>query len=98
MSLHRLAGISFALFGAMLLFYIFAWSTLLPPTLTGAAWWSAVLRTMFGPGAIGTLIGIACVVGGLFLVLQQPRRGLSPVSVVVMTVLAVITLVAVALC
>lgn len=93
MSWTRVAGIIATAFGALFLFYLFMWSTLLPPELTGAAWWTAVLRTMFSRGAVeGTVIGIVVVIGGIFLMFQRSTPRPSLVSVIVMAVVAVLIL------
>jgi hypothetical protein len=98
MSLTRVAGIIAAAFGTLFLFYIFMWSSLLPPELTGAAWWAAVLRTMVSRGAVaGTAIGIAVVVGGIFLLFQRSKPRPSLVSVIVAAVVAVLIVLFIAL-
>ena len=93
MSVTRVAGIIAAAFGAMFLFYIFIGSTLLPPELTGAAWWAAVFRTMVSRGFVaGTAIGIALVVSGILLILRQsPPRSLL-VSILVVAAVALLIL------
>jgi hypothetical protein len=98
MSWTRTAGIIAAAFGALFLLYIFLWSTLLPPELTGAAWWTAVLRTMVSRGAgAGTAIGTVALVGAIILTLRRsPPRSLL-VSIIVAAAVAVIIVLGVVL-
>lgn len=99
MSLTRVAGIIAVVCGVLFLLYIFAWSTLMPPEMTGAAWWTQVLRTMVSRGAItGTALGTVCVVGGIFLLfLRSTTHRPSLIAVIVMTVLAVLIALGVAM-
>ena len=94
MSKIRLVGIIGIVFGLLFLFYLFLGSTLVPPTLIGAAWWATVFRTMFSAALTGTVIGIAFVVSGLFLLLQPRRKW---ISWAVLSFMAVLLLIVVAL-
>jgi nitrate reductase gamma subunit len=87
------AGIIAAAFGTLFLLYLFIGNSMLPPELTGAAWWAAVLRAMVSPGAIaGTAIGITLVVGGILLMLRRSPSRSSFVSIAAAAVIAVLIL------
>lgn len=85
----RIVGVIGIVFGLFILLDCLAGSTLVGPGVKGAGWWARVLQTMFSPhGALaGTVIGIACVSGGLLLLLQPRRTWLAGGVAVAMVVL-----------
>ncbi len=93
MYLTRVAGAIATGFGVLFLLYIFLGCTLVPPELTGAAWWFAVLRTMVSQGAVfGTALGAFCVVAGLFLLFFRAGPQPTLLAVIVMVALAILIL------
>jgi hypothetical protein len=91
MYLTRLAGVIATVFGVLFLLYIFVNCTLVPPELTGSAWWATVLRTMVSQGAVlGTALGAVCILGGVFLLFFRPKPRPTLLAVIVMVALAVL--------
>jgi hypothetical protein len=86
--LKRVAGIIATVFGVLFLLNLLAWCTLVKDDLNGAAWWAVVLGKMVSDGNIvGTVIGVVCVAGGLFLLFLPARLGRTPIPLVVMAAL-----------
>lgn len=97
MALTRMVGVIVTVFGVLFLLYIFVNCTLLPPELTGRAWWAAVLRTMVSQGAVlGTALGAFCVMGGVFLLLFRAGPRTTIAAVIVMAALAVLIILGIA--
>jgi hypothetical protein len=96
MYLTRIAGFIATAFGVLFLLYIFAWCSMVPPDLKGAAWWGRVLRVMFSQEVLGTALGIVCILGGVFLLFFRPRPRPTLLAVIVMAALAVLILLGVA--
>jgi hypothetical protein len=97
MMMIRLAGVVLIAFGVLFLLYMFAWSTLLPPGLTGLTWWAAVLKQMFSRGAIlGTLLGMAAFATGVVLLVLPRGRYLYVITIAIIVVSLAFIVVAVA--
>jgi hypothetical protein len=93
----RLTGIIAVCVGLLFLLWMFVWCTLIPPGLTGAEWWAAVLGKMVSSGEIcGTMIGCACILGGTFLLVQRSNRQPSIATRVVLAVLVALIILVVA--
>lgn len=98
MTLNRLAGFIGVVFGVLFLLYLFVMSTLLPPNITGLKWWLMVIQRMFSPGVLlGTLIGIASLLAGVFLLLiGGHKKGVTVAVLIVLVIL--LAIVGIALC
>ena len=95
----RVAGLVATAFGVLFLLYLFAWCSIQPPGLKGAAWWTSVLKAMNSSGAVmGTALGVLLVAGGMVLVFQRPRPRPSLVSLIIIACVAVLILLGVVLC
>jgi hypothetical protein len=97
MYLTRMVGVIATVFGVLFLLYIFVGCTLVPPELTGRAWWAAVLRTMVSQGAIlGTALGAVFVLGGVCLLFFRAKPRPTLLAVIGMAALAALLVLGIA--